>query len=84
VGPEKTPWIEADILAVETESPSRHRVRLKFSEPCPTYFLRVAVLGPLPQESETEAPAEAGIELSHDSLDLTLPPTSPSSSGSIA
>ena len=86
VGPEKTPWIEAHILAVETETPSRHRVRLKFSEPCPTYFLRVAVLGPVLQEPEAEAQpqAQAVITSSHEPLDMTLPPSSHSSSGSIA
>jgi hypothetical protein len=89
VGPEQTPWIEAKILAVETESPSRHRVRLKFDEPCPTYFLRVAVLGPVPQESESEvevevdAQAQASIAASHESLDLTFPASPHSSSGSI-
>jgi hypothetical protein len=60
VGSEPTPWIEADILAVETETPTRHRVRLRFPEPCPTYFLRVAVLGPVPHERVPETKADTG------------------------
>jgi hypothetical protein len=81
VGPESTPWIEADILAVETESATRHRVRLKFPEPCPTYFLRVAVLGPVPQEAEAGADSAP----THEPLDLTAPPTTPSTtSGTLA
>jgi hypothetical protein len=79
VGPEPTPWIEADILGVEPESPTRHRVRLRFTEPCPTYFLRVAVLGHVPPE---EAP-EDGCPAAGEPLDLTVQPSSPSSTGAI-
>jgi hypothetical protein len=82
VGREPTPWIEADILGVDTETPARHRVRLRFPEPCPTYFLRVAVLGPVPQEEKEEA--KAGTVATHEPLDLTLGSSSPSSSGSMA
>jgi PilZ domain len=49
VGREPTPWIEATILGVEVDAEGWHKVRLQFVEPCPTYFLRVAVL---PQGSE--------------------------------
>ena len=82
VGPEPTPWIEAEILGVETDSPSRHRVRLKFREPCPTYLLRVAVLGPVPPEPE--AGADAGSAPTHEPLDVALPQSATSSSESIA
>ena len=47
VGREPTPWLEADVVGVESETPNRHKIRLKFKDPCPTYFLRVAVLGPI-------------------------------------
>jgi hypothetical protein len=82
VGREPTPWIEASILGVEPESGTRHRVRLRFSDPCPTYFLRVAVLGPLPPDEDamTGCPP-AGTE---EPIDLTLGPPSHSSTGSIA
>jgi hypothetical protein len=80
VGAEPTPWIEADILGVEPESPTRHRVRLRFSEPCPTYFLRVAVLGPVAQDEA----AKAGCPAAGEPLDLAIQPSSPSSTGSIA
>jgi hypothetical protein len=56
VGREPTPWIEADVLGVEPEASGRHKVRLKFIDPCPTYFLRVAVLGPIVPEQEAKAP----------------------------
>jgi hypothetical protein len=79
VGPEPTPWIEAEVLGVEPESPTRHRVRLQFTEPCPTYFLRVAVLGPVPPEETTEAVCrEAG-----EPIDLTVRPSAPASTSSI-
>jgi hypothetical protein len=80
VGPEPTPWIEADILGIEPESPTRHRVRLRFTEPCPTYFLRVAVLGPVAPDQAIEA----GCREAGEPLDLTVRPSSPTSTGSIA
>jgi hypothetical protein len=79
VGSEPTPWIEADVLGNERESSTRHRVRLKFREPCPTYFLRVAVLGPVTPD---EAP-DAGCPVSGDTLELTMPPSSAPSTGTI-
>jgi hypothetical protein len=79
MGREPTPWIEAEILGVEPESRSRHRVRLRFRDPCPTYFLRVAVLGPVtPDEEESAASVPCA-----DPLDLTLPPAARTSTGSI-
>jgi hypothetical protein len=69
VGGESTPWIEAEILGVERYKRSRYRVRLRFHEPCPTYFLRVAVLGPVtPDDAEVVQPAAedvATLDLSH-------------------
>lgn len=41
---EGTPWIEAAILGVEPETPTRFRIRLQFAEPCPNFLLRMAVL----------------------------------------
>jgi hypothetical protein len=42
---EGSPWIEATILAVESESSGRSRIRIGFPEPCPSFFLGLAVLG---------------------------------------
>jgi hypothetical protein len=41
---EGSPWIEAEILGVEPETPTRQRVRLHFESPCPSFLLRLAVL----------------------------------------
>ncbi len=60
VGQESTPWVEAKILGVEPMTRGRHRVRLQFHEPCPTFFLRAAVLGP--PTSAAPGPAEAIVE----------------------
>ena len=56
VGQESTPWVEAKVLGVDPMSRGRHRVRLLFHEPCPTFFLRAAVLG----TPESEPAARAG------------------------
>jgi hypothetical protein len=56
MGEEPTPWIEADVVGVESLRESRHRVRLKFHEFCPNLFLKSAVLGNIP--SIAEAPPE--------------------------
>jgi hypothetical protein len=79
VGAESTPWIEAEIVGAEPESATRQRIRLRFIEPCPTYFLRVAVLGPVPPEEA----AETGCPTAAEPLDLTVLPSSRSSTGSI-
>jgi hypothetical protein len=55
VGPEPTPWIEAEVVGVDPESPGRQRIRLRFTDPCPTYFLRVAVLGPVAPDEDANA-----------------------------
>jgi hypothetical protein len=52
VGREPTPWVEVEVLGAEPEARGKHRIRLKFTEPCPTYFLRVAVLGPVTPDDE--------------------------------
>jgi hypothetical protein len=80
VGQEPTPWIEAEVLGVEQQGPSRHRVRLRFLDPCPTYFLRVAVLGPLPHEEDSGADCPAP-DACADLADRPPPVPSP---GSIA
>jgi hypothetical protein len=66
-GPEPTPWIEVVILGSEPRSPGRHRIRLLFKDPCPTYFLRVAVLGPIrPDDAEELPPPHAAQAQPHD------------------
>lgn len=47
-GRETTPWIESEVLGSEAMGADRHRVRLKFADPCPDVFLRIAVLGSVP------------------------------------
>lgn len=42
---EGTPWVEAEILGVEPIAPKRHRVRIRFLDPCPSFVLRLAILG---------------------------------------
>src|SRR3954454_12856262 len=58
VGRESTPWIEAEVLGAEPEAAGRYRIRLRFYEACPTYFLRVAVLGPVISEPRSEVSYE--------------------------
>ena len=60
VGQEETPWVEAKVLGVDPMTRGRHRVRLQFHEPCPTFFLRAAVLGT--PESPAAGQAEASVE----------------------
>ena len=55
---EDTPWLEAEVLGSEPIGKGRHRVRIKFADPCPDFFLRVAVLGPV-GEDEAEGEVEA-------------------------
>jgi hypothetical protein len=64
VGSEPTPWVEAVVLGVEPDESGQFRVRLKFNDPCPTYFLRVAVLGPVAPDDEEEmkVPCPPGAE----------------------
>jgi hypothetical protein len=59
VGHESTPWVEAKVLGADPMSRGRHRIRLLFREPCPTFFLRAAVLGPPEPEAESPAPGQA-------------------------
>jgi hypothetical protein len=60
MGEEPTPWIEADVVGVESLSPSRYRVRLKFREFCPILFLKSAVLGDVVSEPEAVPETPAG------------------------
>jgi hypothetical protein len=76
VGPESTPWIEAEVLGVECESPTRRRVRVKFNEPCPTYFLRVAVLGPIEPGEKAEVDAVPEGSDMEETVDFALQPMS--------
>lgn len=73
VGREPTPWIEADVLGVEPEAPGRYKIRLRFNDPCPTYFLRVAVLGPIVAEENAKAAREPVAE----TCDPALRPSAP-------
>jgi hypothetical protein len=50
---EGSPWVEAEILGVEQETPKRYRVRLRFESPCPSFMLRLAVLGVIDDEQES-------------------------------
>lgn len=56
LGREQTPWIEAIVLGVEPIGRKRNRVRLQFIDPCPSYFLRVAVLGSIEPEPANAPP----------------------------
>src|SRR4051794_8149654 len=51
VGEHPTPWIEAEVLAVEPLDEGQHRVRLKFLESCPTVLLKAAVFGSTASEA---------------------------------
>ena len=52
---EETPWIEAEILGADQERPRRHRVRLRFLTPCPSFMLQPAILGQVAPEDEAQA-----------------------------
>jgi PilZ domain len=41
---EGSPWVEVEILGVEPVTSKRHRVRVRFEAPCPSFLLRLAVL----------------------------------------
>ena len=43
-----TPWLEADVLGIDSHERRKYRVRMRFAEPCPTVFLKAAVLDPAP------------------------------------
>jgi hypothetical protein len=60
MGEEPTPWIEADVVGVESLSPSRYRVRLKFREFCPMLFLKSAVFGDVAAQPEPVPETPAG------------------------
>ncbi len=52
---EGSPWVEAEILGVEQVKPSRHRIRLRFVDPCPSFLLRLAVF----EGAKTAEPSNA-------------------------
>ncbi len=49
------PWIEAEILGVVQETPTRYRIRVQFEAPCPNLLLRLAILDGL------ESAEQAGV-----------------------
>ncbi len=51
---EGTPWLEVEIIGVEVERYKRVRIRLRFLEPCPSFILRTAVLGPEARDADDE------------------------------
>ncbi len=53
---EGTPWIEAEVIGVEVERYKKVRIRLRFLEPCPSFVLRLAVLGPVESEGGDDSP----------------------------
>jgi hypothetical protein len=44
VGAESTPWIEGVVLGVERLDDKQCRVRVLFRDPCPSFFLKIAIL----------------------------------------
>jgi len=56
VGSTPTPWIEAQVLGVDPIEGGGSRVRLLFRDPCPTVFLKSAVLGAIPPSAEVVSP----------------------------
>jgi hypothetical protein len=51
-----SPWIEARIVGIEHDAPTRHQVRLQFADPCPNFLLRLAVLGVVESVEQPVAP----------------------------
>ena len=54
---EGSPWVECKILEVTSEKARRHKTRVQFESPCPSFLLRLAVLETSEQEAESEIPA---------------------------
>ncbi len=52
---EGTPWIEVEILAADPDARGRRKIRLRFLEPCPSFLLRLAILGSDPADEEVPA-----------------------------
>jgi hypothetical protein len=52
---EGSPWIEGEILGVDSDERKRQRIRMRFESPCPSFLLRLAVLDTA--ESNDEMPA---------------------------
>jgi hypothetical protein len=41
-----TPWMEAEVLGIDAHARRKYRIRVRFADPCPTVFLKAAVLDP--------------------------------------
>jgi PilZ domain len=54
---EGSPWVECQILEVTSEKARRHKTRVQFESPCPSFLLRLAVLEATEEEAESEIPA---------------------------
>ncbi len=57
VGGEASTWVDGEVLGVEPKKRGGRRVRLLFSDACPTVFLRAAVLS-LPAPNAVAVAAE--------------------------
>jgi PilZ domain len=53
---QETPWIEAEIVGIEKERERRHRVRLRFLSPCPSFMLQPAILGQIAADDQRQEP----------------------------
>jgi hypothetical protein len=56
VSGEGSPWVGCEVLEVTSETARRHQIRVQFEDPCPSFMLRLAILGATEAEVETEAP----------------------------
>ena len=54
---EGSPWVECKVLEVTSEKTRRHKVRVQFESPCPSFVLRLAVLEVTEEEADSETPA---------------------------
>ena len=59
VGGEESTWVDGEVLGVEPRATGGRRVRIRFTDACPTVFLRAAVRSlPAPDAVEVEVAAE--------------------------
>ena len=49
-GEVSTPWMEGEVLGIDSHERRKYRVRMRFTEPCPNVFLKAAVLETLPPD----------------------------------
>ena len=52
---EGSPWIEGEILGIDSADRKRRRIRMRFESPCPSFVLRLAVLDAVEPADETPA-----------------------------